>query len=84
MFQPLGRSPRRKRKERPLRNCMACAQSTGTVWKWLCDSCFKALPFPRRKAIAEAGQVRESARVFGLCRDAAQWLQQQRQEQGER
>lgn len=78
MFQPLGRA-RRKRKEAPVRLCMACGQSTGTCWKWLCNLCFGALPFARRKMIAEAGQAREPARVFGLCRDAAGWLQEQRQ-----
>jgi hypothetical protein len=79
VFTPLGSRPRRRRKERPHRICMGCSRSTGTLWKWLCDGCFKQLPFPRRKAIAEASQAREPTRVFGLCRDAAEWLSERRQ-----
>jgi hypothetical protein len=43
-------------------------------WKWLCDPCFAQLPFDRKKGICEARQEREPQRVFGLSRDAAEWL----------
>ena len=74
MAAPLrGRRP--KRREHPPKPCMTAG--CGTIiprWKWLCDDCFARLPFHRRKAIAEACAARESARQFGLCRDAAEWL----------
>jgi hypothetical protein len=47
-------------------------------WQWLCRRCFHALPFARRRAIAEACQARAPQRIFGLCRDAAKWLLEQR------
>lgn len=79
----LGRRPKR-RAPRPDRVCMtAGCRSKIAPWKWLCDACFKSLPFPRRKAIAEAGQARAPQRVFGLCRDGAQWLAEQREKRVE-
>lgn len=80
MARPLmGRRP--KRREKPLtRTCMT--PGCGTLmpsWKWLCDGCYRALPFARRKEIAEARQAREPSRVFGLCRSAAEWLVEQRE-----
>lgn len=48
-------------------------------WKWLCDGCFGALPFDRKKEICIAREQREPQRVFGLSRDAAQWLAAQRE-----
>lgn len=78
MAAPLrGRRP--KRRARPDKHCMTAG--CGALipgWKWLCDPCFRGLPFARRKAIAEACQAREPARVFGLCRDAAQFIVEQR------
>jgi hypothetical protein len=47
-------------------------------WQWLCNRCFRELPFARRRAIAEACQERAPQRIFGLCRDAANWLLEQR------
>lgn len=52
-------------------------------WKWLCDRCFKALPFERRKEIAVAGQERKPNVVYGLCRSAAGWLVEQRMKAAE-
>ena len=72
-----GRRP--KRRERPPKLCMT--RGCGTVipnWQRLCKGCFKQLPFPRRKEIAEACQERAPSRVFGLCRSAAEWLVEQR------
>lgn len=85
VFAPLGLRPRRKRKERPPKTCMTpgCGMLLAQRWKWLCDGCFRQLPFPRRKAIAEACQARESQRVFGLCRDAAEWVASQREKRVE-
>jgi hypothetical protein len=74
----MGRRP--KRRERPLtRTCMTpgCGR-TMAAWKWLCDGCYASLPFQRRKSIAEARQRQEPSRVFGLCRDAAEWLVERR------
>lgn len=78
MFAPLrGRRP--KRKAKPDKLCMtAGCQAVIPRWKWLCDGCFRQLPFLRRKAIAEACAAREPSRQFALCRDAAQWLAEQR------
>jgi hypothetical protein len=73
----LGRRP--KRKSKPPKPCMTAG--CGTVipcWRWLCDGCFKQLPFARRKAIAEACEERAPQRIYGLCRDAAEWLVEQR------
>lgn len=47
-------------------------------WRWLCDPCFRSLPFPSRKAIAEACQARAPERIFGLCREAAAFIAEQR------
>lgn len=83
MARPLmGRRP--KRKPKPDRHCLT--PGCGKVipcWRWLCDGCFKQLPFPRRKAMAEACQAREDARVFGLARDGAEWLVTQREKRVE-
>jgi hypothetical protein len=79
MAAPLrGRRP--KRRERPDKRCMTpgCGTVLAHRWKWLCDPCFRSLPFARRKAIAEACQAREPQRVFGLCRDAGEFLADQR------
>lgn len=66
---------RRKRRPRPDKICMTeGCRAVIPRWMWLCSGCFRQLPFPRRKAIAEASQARDSQRSFGLCRDAAQWL----------
>lgn len=74
----MGRRP--KRRDRPPKVCMTpgCKTVLAHRWKWLCDACFRALPFPRRKAIAEACQAREPQRVFGLCREAGQFLAERR------
>jgi hypothetical protein len=78
----LGRRP--KRKPLPDKHCMTAG--CGRVvkrWQWLCVGCFRELPFARRRAIAEACQAREPQRVFGLCRDAAGWLVEQREKRVE-
>lgn len=74
-----GRRP--KRRARPDKLCMTqgCGRVLAHQWKWLCDGCWGQLPFARRKAIAEACQAREHQRIFGLARDAAQWLAEQRE-----
>ena len=77
----LGRRP--KRKERAPRPCLACGASTQTTWKWLCDGCFRALPALRKKEICDARAVEAPHRVFGLSRDAAEWLQAQREKRVE-
>jgi predicted amidophosphoribosyltransferase len=83
MFRPLGSS--RRRKPLPPRKCMAGCGAEISRWKWLCDGCFKALPFHDRKAIAEAGKPGENpARRFGLCRAAAQFLVEHRAQIAER
>lgn len=75
---------RRKRKERPLKQCMTAGCGTAIPrWRWLCEACFRQLPFPRRKAIAEACQAREPQRIFGLCRDGAEFLAEQREKRVE-
>lgn len=83
MARPLfGRRP--KRKPRPPKHCMTAG--CGTVipsWRWLCGGCFRQLPFARRKAIAEACEQRAPQRIYGLARDAADWLQQQREKRVE-
>lgn len=77
-FAPLrGRRP--KRKPKPDRVCMTEGCGAMIVsWKWLCDSCFARLPYDRKHEICEARKARESQRVFGLSRDAAAWLADQR------
>jgi predicted amidophosphoribosyltransferase len=83
MPRPLyGRRP--KRKPLPPRRCMACPAEISR-WKWLCEACFKALPFHDRKAIAEAGQQgTDPARRFGMCRAAAAALVAHRTKLAER
>lgn len=49
------------------------------AWKWLCDACFKQLPFGRKKEICDARAAQAQHRVFGLSRAAAEWLQEQRE-----
>lgn len=78
MFAPLrGRRP--KRKPKPGRHCLTpgCGAPIAS-WKWLCDSCFAQLPFNRKKEICTARERREPHRVFGLSRDAGEWLAAQR------
>jgi hypothetical protein len=78
MFAPLrGRRP--KRKPPPERACMTpgCGVAIAS-WKWLCDGCFGQLPYDRKREICAARQARESSRVFGLSRAAAEWLASQR------
>jgi len=72
--------PKRKRKRRPPpeRACLACGASTFSTWKWLCDRCFGDLPFARKKAIIDARAERAPHRVFGISRDSAEWLAEQR------
>ncbi|MGE0178966.1 MAG: hypothetical protein AB7O91_03995 [Sphingomonas sp.] len=43
-------------------------------WKWLCDRHFRALPFDRRRQIAEAGQARAPHVVSRLAMEGAAWL----------
>lgn len=78
----LGRRP--KRKPAPERTCMTagCGAKIAS-WKWLCDSCFGALPYLRKKEICEARQAHQPNRVFGLSRDAAQFLVEQREKRAE-
>lgn len=73
---------RRKRKAKPPKRCLACG-TTMASWKWLCDPCFGALPFSRKKEICEARAARLPERTFGLSRDAAQFLVEKRQQQAE-
>lgn len=78
MFAPLrGRRP--KRKAPPERHCMTggCGVPIAS-WQWLCGGCFGQLPFQRKKEICEARAARAPQRVFGLSRDAAAWLADQR------
>jgi predicted amidophosphoribosyltransferase len=80
VFQPLGRARRaRKRARAPDRVCMTagCGAKIAS-WKWLCDACFGQLPFDRKREICTAREAREPHRVFGLSRDAAEWLADQR------
>lgn len=74
MFAPLrGRRP--KRKVRPDKVCMTPGCGVKIVqWKWLCDGCFGQLPFLRKKEICDARAGKVPQRVFGLSRDAAEWL----------
>jgi hypothetical protein len=78
MFAPLrGRRPKRARA--PDRVCMtAGCGATIAPWKWLCDGCFGQLPFARKKEICAARAAGEPQRVFGLSRDAGEWLAAQR------
>jgi hypothetical protein len=79
MAAPLmGRRPKRRVQADKVCMTPGCGKVLAQRWKWLCDGCFRALPFPRRKAIAEACQAREPQRVFGLARDAGQFLAEQR------
>jgi hypothetical protein len=68
MFEPLGRG-RRKRKSPPPKVCMTpgCGRVLIHRWKWLCDGCFAALPYLRKKEICEArkpGQRRQARRRY--------------------
>jgi predicted amidophosphoribosyltransferase len=78
-FAPLrGRRP--KRKPAPDRVCMTPGCGTKIAsWQWLCDACFKQLPFDRKKEICGARAAKEGHRVFGLSRDAGEWLAAQRE-----
>lgn len=78
MAAPLiGRRP--KRKPLPDKPCMTAGCGAKIArWKWLCDGCFGALPYPRKKEICEARAAQQPERVFGLSRDAAQFLVEQR------
>jgi hypothetical protein len=80
MFEPLGRG-RRKRKEPPPKLCMTpgCGKVLSHRWKWLCDTCFGALPYLRKKEICEARAARQHERIFGLSRDAGQFLAERRE-----
>lgn len=81
LFAPLGSGRRRKRRtSTPDRVCMThgCGAKIAS-WKWLCDGCFGLLPFDRKKEICAARQAREPHRVFGLSRDAAEWLAARRE-----
>jgi hypothetical protein len=80
MAGPLrGRRP--KRREPPAKLCMTpgCGRVLSHRWKWLCDICFAALPYLRKKEICEARAARQSERVFGLSRDAGQFLAERRE-----
>jgi hypothetical protein len=79
-----GARRRKRRSERAPRACLACKASTGTVWQWLCDGCFGRLPYSRKHEICDARAGRAPHRIFGLSKDAADWLQQQRQQQTEK
>lgn len=75
---------RRKRKERPPKLCMTAGCGAPIPrWMWLCRGCFRSLPFPRRKEIAEATQAQASERIFGLCRSAAEFIVEQREKRVE-
>lgn len=84
MFAPLGQARRRKRKSAPDRVCMThgCGAKIAS-WKWLCDSCFGQLPAGRKHEICDARAGRESHRVFGLSKAAAEWLVEQRNKAAE-
>jgi hypothetical protein len=78
VFAPLrGRPKRRSRK--PDRECLTqgCGAKIAS-WKWLCDGCFGQLPALRKKEICEARAAHQPSRVFGLSREAAEWLAAQR------
>lgn len=78
MFAPLnGRRPKRKAKTDRICMTQGCGAKIAS-WKWLCDSCFARLPFDRKKEICGARAERAPHRVFGLSRDAAEWLAAQR------
>jgi hypothetical protein len=82
-FAPLrGRRP--KRRGKPDKQCMAGCGTMIPGWQWLCDACFGALPYLRKKEICDARAAHETQRIFGLSRDAAQWLAAQRAEAAER
>lgn len=79
MARPLmGRRPKR-RERAETRTCMTpgCG-ATIASWKWLCDACFGRLPYGRKHEICEARRQRAAHRIFGLSRDAAEWLAEQR------
>jgi hypothetical protein len=79
MASPLyGRRP--KRKPKADRTCMVqgCGARIAS-WKWLCDNCFSLLPYSRKHAICEARAAREPQRIFGLSRDAAAFVVEQRE-----
>lgn len=78
MFAPLrGRRP--KRKPQPDKICMTpgCGVKI-EKWKWLCDGCFRQLPALRRMEIMNARATHEPNRVFGLSREAGEWLADRR------
>lgn len=76
---------RRKRKEPPPKQCMTpgCGAVLAHRWKWLCDACFAALPYGRKHEICEARKAQQSERVFGLSRDAGQFLAERREKMAE-
>lgn len=80
MFAPLT-GPRRKRKAPPPKLCMTpgCGTMLSHRWKWLCDGCFAALPYLRKKEICEARKAQQGERVFGLSRDAGEFLAERRE-----
>jgi hypothetical protein len=68
--------PRRKRKAKPLtRTCLTpgCGAVTAS-WKFLCDGCFHEIPTTSKRAICDARAGHAPHRIFGLSRDAAEWL----------
>lgn len=75
VFAPL-RGRRAKRKPPPgERVCLVAGCSTTIAsWKWLCDSCFACLPYPRKKEICEARAARAHHRVFDHAQAGAAWL----------
>jgi predicted amidophosphoribosyltransferase len=79
MFAPLGRARRRKSKAKADKVCMTagCGEKID-AWKWLCDRCFRQLPALRRMEICGAREQRAPHRVFGLSKDAAEWLADRR------
>jgi hypothetical protein len=74
VFAPLGTGRRRKRKA-PDRTCLTAGCGAPIAsWKWLCDGCFGQLPGLRKKEICDAREQRAPHRVFGLSKDAGEWL----------
>lgn len=84
MARPLlGR--RRKRPDQPVKRCMTpgCGAVLAARWKWLCDRCFGELPYARKHEICEARKAQAAERVFGLSRDAGEFIADRRINQAE-
>jgi hypothetical protein len=84
MPAPLGRNRPRRRK-RPPRRCLT--PGCGVLiesWPWLCGICFSTLPLPRKREICAARQAGNPAAIYGLSRDAGQWVADRRAEEADK